>query len=95
METPTGTYKQRKNSGQVVCTWNEAHLPTKWAGLKGGVQVRSYDDTKSLSKPYQFMFQKVSEKALGKGVSLCTGLSLGKELTLGKVRVDCTCIVWI
>jgi len=61
------TYKQRKTAGQVVCTWNEPHLPTKWAGLKGGVQVQYYDDAKSLREPYQYMFQKVSEKALGKG----------------------------
>ena len=66
MGTPSVTYKQRKNASQVLCSLNQVHLPGKWAGLKAGLHVRHYSEATALKTPYQYMFQKVSEKALSK-----------------------------
>lgn len=64
--TPTGTYAQRKNSGAVICSLNDRGTPTNWRGGRQEVKVVHYDPSKALTKPYHYMFQKVSDKAIGK-----------------------------
>ena len=63
--TPAAKYDQRQNRGGVVCTLNDALLPRSWRGMGSRVTVNHYDPETALKSPYQYMFQKVSEKALG------------------------------
>ena len=63
--TPAGSYSQRKNSRGVICSLNERAVPADWRGGKREVKVAHYDADKALTKPYHYMFQKVSDKALG------------------------------
>ncbi len=82
-KTPSLTYQQRKTAGHVVARVNDGLLPAKWAGLKRGVQVKHYNEITALTTPYQHMFQKVSEKALGKLVARCLQLlSLDSKYTI-------------
>ena len=62
--TPAAKYDQRQNRGGVVCTLNDA--PRSWCGRGSNVTIDHYDLETALKAPYQYMFQKVSEKALGK-----------------------------
>ena len=64
--TPAGPYSHRKNSRAVVCSLNERDIPTNRHGWKQEVKVVHYDATKALTKPYHYMFQKISDKAIGK-----------------------------
>ena len=61
--TPAVKYSQRQNSGNVVCTLNEGGVPTSWHGLRNKLELGYYDNELALKHPYQYMFQKVSEKA--------------------------------
>ena len=61
--TPAVKYSQRQNSGNVVCTLNEGGIPTSWHGLRNKLELGYYDNELALKHPYQYMFQKVSEKA--------------------------------
>ena len=64
--TPVATFHQRQNSGQLMCSLNNSLLPNEWAGSRAGVRVRHYDAESALSSTYEYMMQKVSEKALSK-----------------------------
>ena len=64
--TPAAKYDQRQNRGGVVCTLNDAFLPRSWRGTGSNVTIAHYDSQTALKSPYQYMFQKVSEKALSK-----------------------------
>ena len=63
--TPAVKYSQRKNNGSVVCTLNERGIPS--CSTRGGsdVAIGFQDSEAALKSPYQYMFQKVSDKALG------------------------------
>ena len=66
--TPAVKYNQRQNSGSTVCTLNEPSIPQTWMGNRitgAHMTIGYYDDETALKEPYQYMFQKVSEKALG------------------------------
>ena len=67
--TPAAKYNQRQNCGNVVCTLNEENLPQSWRGATGNVKIFHYDQETALEAPYQYMFQKVSEKALSKSLN--------------------------
>ena len=58
-------YSQRQNAGHVMCVLNEGAIPAVWKG--GGVvnSIAYYDSECAVKGPYKYMFQKVSEKALG------------------------------
>ena len=62
--TPAAKYDQRQNRGGVSCTLNDALLPLSWRGTGSKVNVSHYDPGTALKSPYQYMFHKVSEKAL-------------------------------
>ena len=64
--TPAAKYDQRQNRGGVVCTLNDALLPHSWRGTGARVTIDHYDPETALKAPYQYMFQKVSEKSLSK-----------------------------
>ena len=65
--TPAVKYNQRQNSGSTVCTLNEPSIPQTWRGnTRARMRIGYYDNETALKEPYQYMFQKVSEKALGK-----------------------------
>lgn len=63
--TPAVKYGQRDNADTVLCSLNERGIPTDWRGAGGKVTVSHYDSERALTKPYNYMFQKVSDKALG------------------------------
>ena len=58
-------YSQRKNAGSVVCVLNDGGIPSHWTRGKREVVIGFQDTEMALKSPYQYMFQKVSEKALG------------------------------
>ena len=67
--TPAAKYDQRQNRGGVVCTLNDALLPRSWRGTGSKITINHYDPETALKSSYQYMFQKVSEKALSKFIS--------------------------
>jgi len=59
-------YSHRQNSGNTVCTLNESSTPQAWVGnSRATMNISYYDNETALKEPYEYMFQKVSEKALG------------------------------
>ena len=70
--TPAAKYDQRQNRGAVVCSLNDTALPRMWRGTGAKISLDHYDEDTALKSPYQFMFQKVSEKALSKFTCTCT-----------------------
>ena len=66
--TPAGPYGQRKNSGAVSCSLNEGSGSTNWRRREQLVRVAHYDAATALTKPFHYMFQKVSDKAIGKKI---------------------------
>lgn len=63
--TPAVKFSQRQNAGNVVCSLNERSIPSTWVRGQGSVSIDLYDPENALKEPYQYMFQKVSEKAFG------------------------------
>ncbi len=62
--SPSVLYSQRKNSGHALCSMNDSLLPGKWAGTRAAIKVQPCDPEFALTGSYQYMFQKVSDKAL-------------------------------
>lgn len=50
----------------MICSLSDRGTPTNWHGGKQEVKVVHYDPARALTKPYHYMFQKVSDKAIGK-----------------------------
>ena len=71
--TPAAKYDQRQNREGVVCTLNDNVLPRSWSGSGAKVTIAHYDPETALKSPYQYMFQKVSEKALSESISFPAG----------------------
>ena len=49
-----------------MCTLNDSLVPEKWVGSRAELQIQHYNPSSALTASYEYMFQKVSEKSLGK-----------------------------
>ena len=61
--TPAAKYSQRKVAGHVLTSLNNSAIPSRWRGTDHGMNAKQLSPLKMSD---QYMFQKVSEKALGK-----------------------------
>lgn len=68
VSTPAVRYGQRSNSGQVVCSLNDANLPSSWHGNRGRhkPKISHYNETTALTEAYRYMYQTIFAKSTGK-----------------------------
>lgn len=63
ISTPATKYSQRKRQGQSVASLNTAASPSLWTRTACDMGIKQF---KPMKDPAQYMFQKVSQKALSK-----------------------------
>ena len=61
-ETPTAKYGNRQNRGSITSTYNDAVVPSVWAGLSNDVIINVLPP--SLTTQPQFMYQNIVRKSL-------------------------------
>ena len=68
VSTPAVRYGQRSNSGQVVCSLNDASLPSSWHGNRGKhkPKISHYNEATALTEGYRYMYQTIFAKSTGK-----------------------------
>ena len=49
----------------MACVLNEEAIPVVWKGAGVTSSIGYYDTENAIEEPYKYMFQKVSEKAMG------------------------------
>ena len=68
--TPSQRYAGRTNAGEVVTTFGAGVVQQLADRVPKTIEISQFDANSSLSKPYRYMFQKLTDKVFGKCVEL-------------------------